>query len=79
MNVVLKVGWSLLPVGMKVGVGLYYVITNARKTYETAAWLSNMMPSRYAEEEQEKDNNWVWVGTELPDNVEFQKLPVIYE
>ncbi len=74
MDVVLRVGWSLLPMGVKVGVGMYYILTNARKTYETVAWVSNMMPSRHVNTEEEEQNHWVWVGDELPETIEFQKL-----
>lgn len=63
MDVALNLGWKILPMTVKVGVGLYYVLTNARKTYETVAWVSNMMPSRDKEENEE--DFWVWVGDEF--------------
>ena len=64
MDVALNLGWKILPMTVKVGVGLYYVLTNARKTYETVAWVSNMMPSR-DKEENEGEDFWVWVGDEF--------------
>lgn len=69
MDVAVSLGWKMLPMTVKMGVGLYYVLTNVRKTYETAAWVSNMMPSRVVEEKE--DEFWVWVG-DLP--VECDKI-----
>lgn len=76
MDVAAKVGWAMLPTTVKLGVGAYYVLCNARKTYETVAWFTSMMPSRNNTTKNHDDHStgWVWVGNELPESVEFEKL-----
>ena len=76
MDVAAKVGWAMLPTTVKLGVGAYYILTNARKTYETVAWFTSMMPSRNNTTKKHEDNStgWVWVGNELPESVEFEKI-----
>jgi len=69
MDTAVAVAWSLMPISFKVGVGLVYVLSNVRKTYDTVAWVSTMMPSRERTADDEKaDEGWVWVS---PDT-EFQ-------
>ena len=76
MDIAAKVGWAMLPTTVKLGVGAYYVLCNARKTYETVAWFTSMMPSRNNTTKNHDDHStgWVWVGNELPESVEFEKL-----
>ena len=73
MDVVFNIGWKLLPMSLKMGVGIYYVVSNARKTYETVAWVLNMMPSRNRGEEQDEPY-WVWVGEDEFDELNIEKV-----
>ena len=74
MDVVFNIGWKLLPMSLKMGVGMYYVVSNARKTYETVAWVSNMMPSRNRGEVEQDEPYWVWVGEDKFDELNIEKV-----
>jgi len=66
MDAAAGVAWSLLPMSVKLGVGLVYMLSNVRKTYETVAWVTTMIPSRTPT--QERSEGWVWVSNDT----EFQ-------
>jgi hypothetical protein len=68
MDAATGVAWSLLPMSVKVGVGLVYMLSNVRKTYETVAWVTTMIPSRTPSHQEERSEGWVWVSNDT----EFQ-------
>ena len=68
MSSILDIAWTLFPTTAKIGFGVYYAVNNARKTYETVAFLSQFVPSR--EKQTMASHPWVWVQKE--DNEFFE-------
>lgn len=70
---ILDLAWTLFPTTAKVGFTIYYVAKNARKTYETVAFLSEFIPSREPRMVHEQ-TPWVWVTEPKEDYFEYEQV-----
>ena len=64
----------LLPTGVKVALGVIYVGSHARQTYDTAVWMKDWVQWARGRSEPEAEEAWMWVEAGHISADEFEQV-----